>query len=393
MAPTSDATNTSGAAQRGRRRRLRELWVTLHLTLGLTVGAIVALAGITGSLLVFYVELDRVIDPAVATSRATTPPRPIEDVFRTLRAAHPERDRAWRLELPMTDGDPVTARYYRAKEKAHVTFAPLIVRIDPRTLEVGPARFWGDFAMTWIYDLHYTLLLDRTGRTIMAIVGIVLLVSLASGLVLWWPSSGRWRSALAWKPRASTERRTYDLHKLSGVWGVVLLAILALTGTMLGEPKWFVPAIDRVSPLFVAPAVAATPSDVRITIDEAVRIARGRFPAAEPRWIETPDGPEGVYRVQLHQPGEPGRRFPKTNVWIDPGTGVVLAVRDPKSEGAGDTVLAWLHPLHSGEAFGLVGRIVVLLAGFSPPLLFVTGVMRWRQKRRARQADCADRRR
>ena len=158
------------AAQRGRRRRLRELWVTLHLTLGLTVGAIVALAGITGSLLVFYVELDRVIDPAVATSDATTPPRPIEDVFRALRAAHPERDRAWRLELPMTDGDPVTARYYRAIEKAHVAFAPLIVRIDPRTLEVGPARFWGDFAMTWIYDLHYTLLLDRTGRTIMAVV-------------------------------------------------------------------------------------------------------------------------------------------------------------------------------------------------------------------------------
>lgn len=372
-------------APRHRRRRWRGLWFTLHLVLGLTVGAIVALAGITGSLLVFYVELDRAIDPAVAVSRASTPPRPVEDVFRALRAAHPDRNRSWRLELPMADGDPITARYYHAREKAHVAFAPLVVRVDPRTLDVGPGRFWGDFAMTWIYDLHYTLLLDRTGRTIMAIVGIVLLVSLASGLVLWWPAPGRLRSALAWKPRASVERRTYDLHKLAGIWGGALLAILAVTGTMLGEPKWFAPAIDRVSPLFRAPAVAAVPSDVRIPIDAAVRIARARFPAAEPRWIETPDGPEGVYRVQLRQPGEPGRRFPKTNVWIDPGTGAVLAVRDPKTEGGGDTVLAWLHPLHSGEAFGLAGRLIVLLSGVAPPLLFVTGVMRWRQKGRARR--------
>jgi uncharacterized iron-regulated membrane protein len=83
-------------------------------------------------------------------------------------------------------------------------------------------------------------------------------------------------------------------------------------------------------------------------------------------------------------PAKPGVRFPKTNVWIDPAAASCSRCVIRKSEGAGDTVLAWLHPLHSGEAFGLVGRIVVLLAGITPPLLFVTGVMRWRQKGRAR---------
>jgi len=334
---------------------------------------------------VFYVEIDRMLEPAVASSRGDATLRPFEDVFRALRVTYPERDRAWQLERPMESSAPVTARYYRPAETAHMGFAPLIVRVDTRTLEVGPARFWGDFAMTWIYDLHYTLLLDRTGRTIVAIVGLVLLGSLATGLALWWPAPGRLRTALAWKPRASIERRTYDLHKLAGVWGAVLLAILAVSGTMLGEPTWFHPTIDRVSPLFKAPTVVASRSAVRIPIYDAVRIARARFPMAEPRWIETPDGPGGVYRVQLHQAVEPGRRFPKTNVWLDPGTGAVLAVRDPQTEGAGDTVLAWLHPLHSGDALGMPGRLLVLATGLVPPLLFVTGVMRWRQKARAKR--------
>jgi len=372
----------------GVRRRLRGTWLAIHLYVGLVAGGAFVLLGLTGSLLVFYVGLDQRLEPTVASSTGGGPPRSLDEVFGALRAAHPERTRAWRLELPMDPDDPVTARYTRPAETAHLGFAPLVVRVDPRTLEVGPARFWGDFAMTWIYDLHYTLLLDRTGRTVVAIAGLVLLGSLVTGLVLWWPAPGRWRTALAWKRHAAPARRVYDLHKLGGVGGGLLLAILAVTGTMLGEPAWFQPAIDRLSPLHRAPALTtfAPPGGVRLSLDEAVRIARGRFPLAEPRWIETPADDAGTYRVQMYQTGEPGRRFPKTQVWIDPWRGSVLAVRDARADGAGDTLLAWLHPLHSGEALGLPGRLLVLVAGLVPALLFTTGVIRWLQKRRARAA-------
>lgn len=378
-------------AATGRRRRWRDAWLAVHLYAGLVLGGVFVLLGLTGSLLVFYVEIDRVLEPAVATSGGNGQPRALEEVFRALQGAHPERTRAWRLELPMDDDDPVTARYYRPTETEHLGFAPLIVRVDPRTLEVGPARFWGDFAMTWIYDLHYSLLLDRTGRTIVAIVGIVLLGSVVTGLVLWWPAPGRWRSALTWKRNAAPARRVYDLHKLGGVWGAALLAILAATGVMLGEPSWFDPAIDTVSPLHRHPKLlTARPiGAARLPVDAAIAVARTRFPMAEPRWVETPADDTGTYRVQMYQAGEPGRRFPKTQVWIDPWNGSVIAVRDARADGAGDTVLAWLHPLHSGEALGMPGRLLVLAAGFVPALLFVTGVIRWRQKARARRTTTA----
>jgi uncharacterized iron-regulated membrane protein len=99
-----------------RRLRLREVWVRLHLVLAPFGGPGRSCSpGITGSVLVFYVELDRWLDPATSRRRRHDAAAAIaRGVFRALRAAHPERDGSWRLEMPLSDTAPVTARYYRA---------------------------------------------------------------------------------------------------------------------------------------------------------------------------------------------------------------------------------------------------------------------------------------
>jgi len=43
----------------------------------------------------------------------------------------------------------------------------------------------------------------------------------------------------------------------------------------------------------------------------------------------------------------------------------------------------WLYPLHTGEAFGFTGQLIILIAGLMPLILYVTGVIRWLQKRKA----------
>lgn len=371
-----------------RRLRLRETWVRLHLFLALTAGLVFVLAGLTGSLLAFYVEIDRWLNPEIAVGATTEPRQSHEAVFRAIRAAHPSRDGSWRLEMPMSDTAPVTARYYRPAETAHLAFAPLMVSIDPFSLQVRASRLWGDTAMTWLYDLHYALLLDRGGRTTLGVIGIALMLSLASGVVLWWPRAGRYAGALTFKRRAGSARRTYDLHKLGGIYGLVVLAVVVGSGVLLELSHWVNPLIDRASPLFPTPAVQSQRigDAPRLAVDDAVRVASMNFPDATLRWIETPDGPSGTYRINLRVANEPGVRFPRTNVWIDQYSGEVLAIRDRQLNSAGDTLLDWLHPLHNGEAFGMAGRIVVAISGLIPLLLFVTGVMRWRQKRRARNA-------
>jgi uncharacterized iron-regulated membrane protein len=87
--------------------------------------------------------------------------------------------------------------------------------------------------------------------------------------------------------------------------------------------------------------------------------------------------PQGSFRINLRQAGEPSRRFPKTNFWDDQYSGNILQVHNPIEFTAGDTFIHWLNPLHSAKHFDMPGRLLVLLTGLGYPILFITGLMRW----------------
>lgn len=365
------------------------LWLNFHLYLGLSLGLVFVLAGLTGSLLVFYVELDEVLNPELQISAAQShqPRQSLESIYTTLTEHHPQRTGAWRLEMPRHNLAMMMARYYKAKEKEHLHFAPLIAWINPYTAEIVSSRFWGDYAMTWLYDLHYELLLDKNGKIIMAIIGLFLLMNLFTGLYLWWPKLAKFKTAVSFKTNASTERFNYDLHKLSGVYGFIVLFLLLVSGIILELPEYVNPALNRLSPLYKDPELPASSFSrvPRISVDRAVELAQTLYPKAELRWVETPRDSIAPYRVQLYQDGEPSRRFPKTMVWLDQYSGKVLAVREPASGSTSDTFLSWMHPLHSGEIAGLTGRIIILACGLLPLILFYTGVIRWFLKRKAKR--------
>lgn len=365
------------------RLKWRPFWLNLHLYLGLSAGLIFTIVGLTGSLLVFYVEIDEFINPLLHISEVqTTHPKPYEDILQALRTKHSERDKAWRLEIPRHPQAMMMARYYKPAETEHLHFAPLFAWVNPYTAEVVSSRFWGQTVMTWLYDLHYTLLLDLTGKTIMACIGGVLLISLGTGVYLWWPSAEKVKSALVFKRYASSARFNYDLHKINGIYSLIFLLLLILSGILLELPDFFNPGINRLSPLYEAkPNLSRYQNGViRISVDQAVAIAQQQFPNASLRWIETPKGQDGSYRIMFYQYGEPSKRFPKSIVWVDQYSGNVLEIKNPVNNSFGDTFLNWLHPLHSGEIAGLIGRWLVFFLGFIPAILYVTGFIRWRQK-------------
>lgn len=364
--------------------RPRQIVRRIHLWLGLGLGALMVLAGLTGSALVFYVEIDAWLHPEQARVGSAT----LDSYDRgitTLRTTFPDKQGQWRFEVTGKPG-AIPARYYNPPETAVRDFAPLMVWLSPDGARVLRRDFWGDYTMTWIYDLHYRLQLGKSGGVVFGYAGLGLLVLLISGLWAWWPKQS-WRKALHFKRNAVPSRRLRDIHKVAGLAGLPLLAMLTLTGVMLALPK----ESDATLALFLGkPEELPSPksqhsSGTQILPSKAVAVAMQEMPLGKPAWIEVPGRGEGPFRIRIQQPNDPSPRFPHSYVWVDQYADAVLAVTGTSKAPAVSVVDSWLHPLHDGSAGGLLLRSLVLIAGLVPLVLAWSGLQRWLKRRSSRK--------
>ena len=365
---------------RQRGDRLRHRVRQAHLWLGLGLGGLFAMLGLTGSILVFYPEVNTLLHPQIRVE-ASAPPD-WDRALATLRAAYPGKQGPWRFEVTDERG-AIPARYYDPPERPGHDFRPMMVWLSPDGGAVLRRDYWGEYAMTFIYDLHYRLLLGEIGGKVLGWVGFALLALLLSGLWAWWPR-GSWSKALRLKRGAAPQRVLRDWHKLAGLSSLVLLIVLTVTGIMLELPETSDAALGAVGlpvdrPPHVEELAPGHSMSGVIAPSAAVAAARAQLPGARLAWIETP--PAAAYRLRMQVPGDPSFRFPHSYVWIDAFTGEALAVEDAREAAPGSGVNNWLHPLHDGSAGGLAGRLLAALAGLFPLALFMTGLMRWRARR------------
>ncbi len=357
----------------------------VHLWLGLSLGGLFVLLGLTGSILVFYPEIDAALHPEIQVAGG---PPDWDRALASVRRAFPDKKGGWRFEVTPNPG-VIPARYYDPPETKGRDFAPMMVWLAPDGSRVLRRDYWGDYAMTWIYDLHYRLLLGETGGTVLGYVGIALILLLISGLWAWWPR-GSWRKALRYKGNAAPSRKLRDIHKLSGLWGLAFLLILVVTGVMLELPKESDGVLGKVfGPVDVlATPVSKSDHGQQVPITTANHAARVALPDARVAWIEVPGLGDGPFRIRMQQPGDPSVRFPNSFVWVDQYDGRVLAVANTAKASRASTINNWLHSLHDGSVGGLATRILTAFAGLVPLMLFVTGWLRWRisQRRKMRSS-------
>ena len=360
------------------RTRARQVLRRIHLWLGLGIGLLFAVLGLTGSALVYYTEVDSALHPVVRSDAETPAPdwrSPVWDrALATGRARWHAGGGKWTLEVT-GHGGAIPARYYAMQghhaDRTMIWFSPdgtRVVRAEP----------WGGYLMTWIYQLHMQILAGDPGMQVVGWSGVAMLLLVISGIVAWWPR-GSWRKALMFKRDAAPIRRMHDLHKLSGLVSSVLLLIVVATGVLLALPK--------VAQVLIAPApvpvIEPQPSGQdRLTIARALGIAHRVIPDGRLTFIDIPDSATAPFRMRFQVPGDPHPRFPGSFVFVDQSSGRVLAVHDVRRLGTRTTISSWIRTLHDGTVGGTATRILAILLGFVPAVLFCTGLIHWRHRRR-----------
>lgn len=375
-------------------KRRRALWMQIHLWIGLSIGLLLSVIGITGSISVFYQELDQRLNPSVLSvsvdPRDPVVYRPLQEILDAASSVAQPLDKRSGVQTPRVSDSTYGIGYVRPANKVNNTPETWVsIRVNPYTAKVtGTCTFpLGAGIPPGIIDflavLHYRLLLDDFwGGTIVAIVGLIGIFSLLTGLILWWSLTGKWRQALTVKWPASSKRINFDIHKILGIYFCLILAAVLLSGVYMNLNKQFVALVQVFSPdTNKSPVVNFDRNKLTIGIAKAAELAEKSYPEGQTNWM-VDDNENGLYLISRWHVSSTSHFWAERVITIEAQTGKIINVRDATTRRtAGETFLDWQWPLHSGKAFGWTGRILVFLSGLVCPVFFVTGVIRWLQKR------------
>lgn len=381
---------------RSRARVSRVLWLQAHLYLGLFVGALLVVFGLTSSILVFWQELDEWFNPDLLM--VTVPPgtepgergyRPLTDILAAAQQAGLRGSEVTQVYAP-SSLERVAAVYLQHPSKAWQR-----VFVDPYRATVTGVRTYGagklvpDGFIDIVFQLHYALFLGETGMAVAAVCALLLILTLVTGLIVWWPLTKQWRQAFAIRRPVTPTRLLFDLHKTFSLYPCLVLGAVLLSGVYMNMADPFVWVTQLFSPetrgLSPVAVVRPIPEAKSIDPEQAVTIAATRYPEGRLNSISVPADAEGVYQIgRLDVPGL-SQFWSERIVSINQYSGEILDVRAPDTRrSAGEAFLDWQWPLHSGKAFGWPGRLLVFVSGLACPIIYASGVLMWWRKRRTR---------
>ena len=397
--PRGEALNGADSDQQRllRLKKRRKLWLSVHLWLGLLLGFFLAVFGLTGSILVFYEEIDNALNTEL---RIVQVPKQDETAYRSLAeiqaaavAAMPPQAKLSFVNYPADATSsyrfsfviPGTVSDEKDEWQVHVD--PYTAQVLGKHLLKKAENIFPCALLPFVFRLHFALLSGKTGIIIVGIMAVVLLFSILTGLIVWWPLTGNWRRVLSIKRRASIERFNHDLHQTSGFYTFPILFAVLMSGIYMNLPDQFIALVKQLSP--DSPSFMDNPHSVPVAgknsigLAKALTVVRNHYPDGRVDWLSLPNGEAGVYRIRIIDIPGLSRFWSERQVSVDQYTGAILKVQDPDTRRtAGQTFVEWQWPLHSGKAFGWTGRILVFLTGLACPMLFITGLIRWLQKRK-----------
>ena len=342
-----------------------------HHWCGLVVGVFLLMMSITGSLLVFSDELETLEErdtPAIQSTQGT----PSFDVsFRAVQKAYP----GWEIRLyHLPKKDEALVYELRQKENRKKVYVhPVSGKI------VGSKEDANNSVQRRLLLLHYTIFAGTTGKIIVFGTGILFLITLTTGLIVYRKSLIK---VLTFKVRFNrkTTRSFYSsLHRIIGIWSLFFNLLMVTTGLWLSGQV-------VLNALKSSPAVAGKKKDIPAvqTIDGIVRKLNKEYSNFEIHLIRIRPGGNAVQvsgRL-ADDPGYYGKYY--SSFTINGNTLEIEKSGFMKNMSAGEQLSKMSGPLHFGNYGGFLVKIIYCFLGFTPAFLSISGFILWRKRKKAK---------
>ncbi|KUI18655.1 peptidase [Mycobacterium sp. GA-1285] len=381
---------------------MRPLLLRLHFYAGVFVGPFILIAAVTGLLYAVIPQIDdAVYREKVTVDHVGEHRLPIAEQLRAVRAAYPEGvverigppaalDETTRVTLAVDDVPPDYAR---------------TVFVDPYSGEIrGALTTYGQWlpVRAWFDELHRNLHLGAVGRNYSELAASWLWVIALAGLALWYLHRRDTRKLrrIALPDRDKTDRRrTLSWHGAVGVWIIVALLGLAVTG--ITWSRYGGETVDLLQERLNTAEPSVDTAVVRTSQADASGGHQHGGPSAVggdgllwgadtalsaalaaglsgPMWMYPPGGDGRGWKVAENKRDWPTRY---DAVSVDPDSGTITDRVDQADWPFLAKLTNWAIDAHMGVLFGVANQIVLALTAIGLITIIARGYLMWWQRR------------
>ena len=355
----------------------------VHLWLGLTSGLVVFIVSITGAIWCWESEVLDLAKPYRKVKMEADHWQTTAYLFKQL----PDSLQAHEMRRILYYGKDRFAEFSLKKGDEN----EVSVAVNPYSGKILNVRQGRSGFFSVVLDLHVHLLMGNVGRQIVDYAVLIFVVSLITGIALWWPknkSAAKQRFRLAWKPTTQWRRKNYDLHNVSGFyacWIVIFLAITGLTWAFQWVEKSIYYTATLGAPYEEWPDPKSTLDVTRVQDKQVINdmifndaLRRTKQPVEALYIYPATDSLGASYAYTC----------PTWNVWWNSDTyyydqynGALLLEDEFAKMNTGRKLGNMYYDIHIGKILGLTGQLLAFFASLVSASLPVTGFMIWRGRR------------
>ncbi|RZJ17235.1 MAG: PepSY domain-containing protein [Brevundimonas sp.] len=351
-------------------------WTWVHKWSSLVSTVFLLMLCVTGLPLVFTHEIDEVL-----LHQAWGPANPdgakldLDQVLATALSRHPGDVPAF---MSFDEDRPVVNVTSRAPDAPDgpFNFQP----IDHTSGDAAPLVA-GHPVMEFLLQLHTDMFLGLPGMLFLGAMGLLLVVAVVSGMVLYAPFMRRLPFGTVRADKAA-RTRWLDYHNLLGAVTVAWVLVVGVTGVVntLATPiiaYWKDTALKDLTAAYDAPVAAGE----RASLDAAVKRAQAALPGMQLQFVAFPGSSYSTdhhYAVFFHG-DTPVTTHMITPALIDARTGELAAVAPMPWY---VKTLSLSQPLHFGDYGGLALKLLWALLDVATIVILISGLYLWLARRR-----------
>lgn len=354
----------------------------IHFYTALVLAIPLTVLSITGTLLVYGPEIQRMLSPDAWMVKPVGEMLPLEEVLHNVEMQRPDL-RVWSFSVTQEPDIPHSAWLAAGAGQ---------INVDPYTGEILLHYKQGDTFESWVIALHRRWL--TSGDTAywvrhgVSAVALLLICELIFGFWLWLKPAKPFKR-LKVKSSYRIQLKILRIHQFTGVITGLFLLTIAFTGLAM---YWTPPAKYIVGALMPGDIEQPTPPKVETlpklsaSITDALELAQKVMPEGKLRHMRPPESANGIAMFTFFGEGD----TVPTQVWVGDHPPRVLYHHDGRQANAATWLWHLKYYIHIGDFAGPLVRALWVLIALMPTAFVFTGI--WMHLRRKNLRDTCKKR-